>query len=79
MDWDAFTELVKLTVTRLKQGRGDATKVRAAIRHYISRGRAFGMSPMILTDYFAISHPAIPGRRPTRTTKSRVRLPSLKT
>jgi hypothetical protein len=60
MDWGAFEELVKLTIIRLQQGRGNATKVRAAIRHYISRGDAFGMSPMILTDYFAISRPGIP-------------------
>jgi hypothetical protein len=62
MDWVAFELLVEDTVSRLRVAAGSCAKVRAAIRHYINRGDALGMSPMILWDYFAISSPGIPER-----------------
>ncbi len=60
MDWDAFDELVKLTAAKLREGRGNRAKIRAAIRSYINRGYRLIHSPMILWDYFAISDPGIP-------------------
>jgi hypothetical protein len=60
MDWDAFRELVKLTITRLRQDKGNPKQVRAAIRHYVTAGYRLIKSPVILTDYFTVSVPGIP-------------------
>jgi hypothetical protein len=62
MNWAKFDRLVDDTVARLKAADGDREAIEAAIRRYIERGDKFGMSPMVLWDYFAISSPGIPER-----------------
>jgi hypothetical protein len=62
MQWSRFHLLVDETVARLKEADGDRERIEAAIRRYIERGDKFGMSPMILWDYFTISSPGIPER-----------------
>jgi hypothetical protein len=62
MEWDKFHRLVDNTVTRLRNAEGDREKVESSIRRYLNQGDKYGMSPMILWDYFAISSPGIPER-----------------
>lgn len=62
MDWDQFNKLVEETVSRLRESADKPAEIRAAIRHYLSRGSKLGMSPTILWDYFCVSHPGIVGR-----------------
>ena len=62
MDWTKFRELVERTVSQLREADGNAAKVRTAIRRYLNQGTRLGMSPLVLWDYFAISHPAIIGQ-----------------
>jgi len=62
MNWDRFHELVDDTVSRLRESADNPSGMRAAIRHYLSRGSRLGMSPAILWDYFCASHPGIVGR-----------------
>jgi hypothetical protein len=62
VEWAKFRRLVDDTVARLKAADGDRERVESAIRRYIERGAKFGMSPMVLWDYFAISSPGMPER-----------------
>jgi hypothetical protein len=62
VEWAKFRRLVDDTVARLKAADGDREGIETAIRRYIERGDKFGMSPMTLCDYFAISSPGIPER-----------------
>jgi hypothetical protein len=62
MDWTKFRELVGQTVSRLREADGDPAKVRTAIRRYLNQGTRLGMSPLVLWDYFAVSHPGIVGQ-----------------
>ena len=60
MNWDKFRKLVADTVTRLREADGDREKIESTIRRYLNQGDKYGMSPLILWDYFAISSPGIP-------------------
>ena len=62
MQWAKFRKLKDDTAVRLKAASGNHEGIEAAIRRYIEEGDKFGMSPMILMDYFAISSPGIPER-----------------
>lgn len=60
MEWAKFRRLVDDTVARLKAADGDLEKVETAIRRFVDQGDKCGMSPAVLSDYFAVSSPGIP-------------------
>lgn len=59
MDWAKFRKLVAETVLKLKAADRDWERIEVALRKYIEGGEKYGMSPLILWDYFAISSPGI--------------------